>query len=293
MQHLIPRLIRRLGLASYLHQTATIVENGRRFRIPLIGEHGYSHLHLSEPWMTELLNRTRSLFDSEQGLFMDVGTNIGQTLIKVRSVLPNMPYVGFEPNPTCVFYMNALIRANHFRDVEIYPFGLSDQPAVLSLHLYSDRDTDSAASLIDDFRANQKVYRSIHVPVFPASAISLSHRVGFLKIDVEGSEWEVLQSVAALVERDRPLILTEILPCYRPDNHPRLDRQRKIESLLGGLHYECYRILRHQDHLESLWKLDEIEIHSSVPWSDYLWVPTSKTDALAQTTMVRDRAPDG
>ncbi|MFO0012771.1 MAG: FkbM family methyltransferase [Planctomycetota bacterium] len=291
MKHFIPRLVRKLGVARYLNQMASISENGIRFRIPLLGEHGYSNLNLSEPWMTELLQKTKPMFASDSALFMDVGANIGQTLIKLRSVLPNMPYVGFEPNPTCVFYMNALVRANDFRSVEVFPFGLSDVPAILSLHLYSDHDADSAASLIDEFRSNEKVYRSIHVPVFPVSAVSLRLPVAFLKIDVEGSEWEVLQSVQAMLARDKPMILTEILPCYRADNHARLDRQRKIENLLRGLSYECYRVLRREDRIDYLWKLEEIEIHSRVPWSDYLWVSTDRAPSLAERITVKPFGP--
>lgn len=291
MKHFIPRLVRKLGVARYLNQMASIFENGIRFRIPLLGEHGYSNLNLSEPWMTELLQKTKPMFASDSALFMDVGTNIGQTLIKLRSVLPNMPYVGFEPNPTCVFYMNALVRANDFRSVEVFPFGLSDVPAILSLHLYSDHDADSAASIINEFRANEKVFRSIHVPVFPISAVALKMPLGFLKIDVEGSEWEVLKSVAPLLESDQPLISTEILPCYRSDNGSRLERQGKIEELLRGLSYECFRIVRRDNQIHYLWRLEEIGVHSQVAWSDYLWVPRAKTSNLERLITVSDSAP--
>jgi FkbM family methyltransferase len=289
--HFLPRLIRKLRLAHFVNQSATIQENGVRFRVPLLGEHGYSHLNLSEPWMTELLAKTRSLFASDRSLFMDVGTNIGQTLIKLRSVVSDMPYIGFEPNPTCVFYMNALIRANQFQNVEVFPFGVSDQSAVMSLHLYADHDADSAASIIDEFRANEKVFRSIHVPVFPVSAVALKWPVGFLKIDVEGSEWEVLKSVGTLLESDQPLISTEILPCYRSDNGSRLERQRKIEELLRGLSYECFRIIRRNDKIDYLWRLEEIGVHSQVAWSDYLWVPQSKTTILERLIEVSDSEP--
>jgi len=289
--HFIPRLIRKLRLARFVNQSATIQENGVRFRVPLLGEHGYSHLNLSEPWMTELLTKTRSLFASDRSLFMDVGTNIGQTLIKLRSVVSDMPYVGFEPNPTCVFYMNALIRANQLQNVEVFPFGVSDQAAVMSLHLYADHDADSAASIINEFRANEKVFRSIHVPVFPISAVTLKMPLGFLKIDVEGSEWEVLKSVAPLLESDQPLISTEILPCYRSDNGSRLERQGKIEELLRGLSYECFRIVRRDNQIDYLWRLEEIGVHSQVAWSDYLWVPRAKTTILERLIAVNDSAP--
>lgn len=291
MAHFIPRLIRKLGLASKANQYAQITENGRSFKIPLLGGLGYSNLNLSEPWMTKLLEQTKPLFQNAKDTFVDVGTNIGQTLIKLRSVCPDMPYVGFEPNPSCVYYMNELIRVNRFRDTQLYPFGISDTASVLSLHFYSEHDEDSSASLIEEFRPDQRVFRSIHVPVFPVTAISLDQKVGFLKIDVEGGEWEVLQGFESILKRDQPVVQTEILPAYKADNNKRLDRQTRIEKMMTGLNYQCYRVIRSDEQSPYLWKISQIGVHSNVSWSDYLWVPLKKAESLETQIEVRTTGP--
>ena len=38
----------------------------------------------------------------ENKKFIDVGVNIGQTLLKLKSVSSEIDYIGFEPNPICV-----------------------------------------------------------------------------------------------------------------------------------------------------------------------------------------------
>jgi len=50
--------------------------------------------------MIDLLKKILLLKD---GVFIDIGMNLGQTLIKLKCVDPNIRYFGFEPNPGCVY----------------------------------------------------------------------------------------------------------------------------------------------------------------------------------------------
>ncbi len=276
MNHFVPRAIRRLGLAGHVNQTAVIDVHGRTFRLPLIGLMGYSNLSLSEPWMTDMLSAIQQIFDQPQCVFVDVGVNIGQTLLKLRSVAPKMTYIGFEPNPTCVHYVNELIKTNRFSGVTLYPFGISKNAEVLELQLYSEGDLDSAASLVSDFRPDQKVVKRIHVPTFPVDSIQFDGRVSLLKIDVEGGEWEVIQGMTERIEQDRPIISMEILPTYTNGNKNRIQRQQSIETTLQGLGYVCNRVLiGEKDAFMGILTLDQIEIHGDLRKSEYLWVPTS------------------
>ena len=79
---------------------------------------GYENLNLSEPWMTNVLLGLRPLFN---GHFVDVGVNIGQTLLKAHAVFGEVNYIGFEPNPTCINYVQEMIRQNGFKQTELIP----------------------------------------------------------------------------------------------------------------------------------------------------------------------------
>ncbi len=278
--HFFPRLIRKLGLAPRLNFSGRIVENSKSFRIPLLGGLGYSNLYLSERWMIDLLTKTRQVFEGDGKTFVDVGVNIGQTLIKLKSVVDGIPYIGFEPNPTCVHYVTELIRLNDFKDVQIYPVGISDTAGVLSLYFYTDTPDDSAASLIEDFRPNERVFKSVHVPVYPAVDLKLKARIGFLKIDVEGGELEVIKGFLPVIQRDRPLILTEILPPYTSENVRRLSRQEEIERSLRRLDYQCFRVLKQDQRLAGLQPLEQIGVFNQVDMSDFLWVPIEHCGSL-------------
>jgi len=280
---LLPKIIRKLGLARLFNLVTSATVGGRTFRIPLQGAFGYENMSISEPWMATLLSKAMPIFAKPGCLFVDVGTNVGQTLLKMRSVIPDFPYVGFEPNPFCVYYMNELVKANQFRNVTVYPFGISNRSAVLELQFYCDGDLDSSASLVDNFRADQKVVRRLHVPVFPPTVVKFEGRVSFLKIDVEGGELEVLEGMQTVLSKDRPIVLTEILPVYSESNIDRLSRQSQIERMFREFKYDCFRVrTTANDAFERLEPIEFIGIHSQIPLSDYLWVPSENRNDLLE-----------
>ncbi|GIU70064.1 MAG: hypothetical protein KatS3mg002_1300 [Candidatus Woesearchaeota archaeon] len=55
--------------------------------------------------------------------------------------------------------MEKLIELNQFKNVDLYPVGISTEVAVASLNQYSISNFDSSASIIEGFRPNQKVVK--------------------------------------------------------------------------------------------------------------------------------------
>jgi hypothetical protein len=107
---LITKALYRLGILEKLNLNFTIKVNSVAAAIPIINGLGVGNLDLTEKWMAELIKR---LIQIRSGVFVDVGANIGQTLIKLRAVAPDVDYVGFEPNPTCFHYLTKLVERNN------------------------------------------------------------------------------------------------------------------------------------------------------------------------------------
>lgn len=245
--------------------------NGRSVKIPRI--YGLS-TNVSEPWMVEVLKR---LLPHTSGCFVDVGVNVGQTMIKVKAVDPERPYLGFEPNPTCVFFVQQLIQANGYTDCTVIPAGLFIRDTVLFLNFFSDSPIGSSASVIDNFRPSEKVDHRVPVPVFKYDSLGAEItdiRVGFAKIDVEGSELEVLASMERVIERDRPPILIELLPVYTDNDSDRLRRQGGVEEFIRNKGYVIFRILKNSDNTFAKAILVEgFGIHGNLAECDYLLLP--------------------
>lgn len=226
---LLLRILKKIKLLNYLNLTIKIKSYNSVFKIPIINSVGFQNIRTTEQWMLDLLKLIIPISTNKN--FVDVGVNIGQTLLKLRAVDKEMNYIGFEPNPSAVYYTNQLIKVNKFKNTSLIPVGLSDKSAVLTLKIYNNSDVDPSASIISEFRPTEKVIEEKYIPVFNINDIttlqSTLHQTSILKIDVEGAELEVLQSMKPILEIAFPLIIMEILPVYNAQNTYRIDRQKK------------------------------------------------------------------
>lgn len=276
MKYFIPRLLNKIGVLAKVNITEDFILNNKLFKIPILKKIGFDNLFITEIWMVQVLDKIKNY---KEGVFVDVGVNIGQTLIKLRCVDEKRTYIGFEPNPFCLFYTDELIKSNNFQNTVVIPIGISDKNEVLSLNIYSENDMqDSGASIIENFK-DQKIYKKIFVPVFSVQNLNnLFTDIGILKIDVEGAELEVLESFKDLIIKNRPFILMEILPSYNKENLFRTERTSKIISIVTDLEFNIYRIMKNQDQtFNSFIKMKEIPIHSDLSLCEYIFVPQEHT----------------
>ena len=219
MTKLFLRILKKIKLLPYLNLNGKVKVNNLTINIPIIKGIGFGNIYGTEPWMVSLFKEIFQI--KKDGAYYDVGVNLGQTLIKLRAVNPELEYFGFEPNPICVFYSKELIKANKYKRTSIFPVGVSTEDNIYSLSLFSDDDTDSAASMLDNFRPEQKTFRKEYIPCFNVERILEKYslpKIGVLKIDVEGAEKEVLESFEKRIKIDRPFIQVEILPVYKQEN---------------------------------------------------------------------------
>ena len=251
-----------LGLKSFAKQlyskvnfTMKITVNNKSFVIPHIYGSSFS---INEEWILVVL---KSIFKIKGGTFLDVGVNLGQTLVEVKSIDANRNYIGFEPNPACVFYVEELKRVNGFANCNIFPVGLYTSDTILLLDLYEDNITNSGGSIIEKYwdYKNYQVKRKLLVPVFSFDTVAQTlenPKFDIIKIDVEGAELEVIKTLQDIIRRDNPFIIVEILSAYSVENKLRFDRQIQIEKLLKSLNYNILRIIENKN--STLKKLEKI-----------------------------------
>ncbi|MDU8885310.1 FkbM family methyltransferase [Yeosuana sp. MJ-SS3] len=250
--------------------------NGTYFKIPILGSLGFSNLSVNEKWMIDVL---KIILQIDSVKFIDVGANIGQTLLKLKSIDKNIEYIGFEPNPNCIFYLRTLIKKNSIKNVVLVPIGISTKNELGELNFYIENYTDSSASILENFREN-KILRKEFISLFDVKNIKNKidfNDISFLKVDVEGAELEVIESFKDEIKNHNPFILLEILPIYNIKENPnRSERQNKLLSILKNLHYSAFRIIKTKEILLSLKEIDRIEVHSNLNHCDYIFVPIIK-----------------
>lgn len=260
--------------------------NNSSVRIPLLGETGLGHiLSTSEAWMNTLLKRVFDKFIAGK-MFVDVGVNIGQTLLKIKSIDKEVAFSGFEPNPECVRYLEHLIRANNLAKTTIFPVAVGEVTNIRNLMRFSEEQTDASASLVEDFRPSNTVVDSRPVPVFSfrdmESGMGIKEEIGLVKIDVEGAESEVLKGFYHVMSQQRPLVLIEILPVYVAANTFRAERQEMIRDACVDLAYSIFRINKTADELSSISQIDQFGVHADLAACDYILCPTEQARELVK-----------
>jgi len=278
MNKYLAKALKKINAFKFLNFNKTIRIGDKKFIVPVSDNIGYSNLNTSEPWMIDVLKIVLPLGDTN---FVDIGVNIGQTLLKLKSLSSNIKYVGFEPNPFCVNYVYKLIDRNRFENTIIVPVGISNKTEVGVLNFLDDSKANSSASIIADFRKSHVTKRKEFIPLFDFEDLKDKMKldiISILKIDVEGAELEVITSFRKELAKNETIVLLEILPAYNAQNTFRIERQNKIQDILFDLNYSIFRVIKKNDLLVNLEEVKEIEIHSNIDWCDYVIVPKTKVD---------------
>lgn len=239
-------------------------------RIPINGGVGVELLSNSEPWLDRILEPVLAI---RHGAFLDVGVNIGQTLVKVHKAGSARRYWGFEPNPSAAAYVRSLVALNGLENVHLICAALGDRDGVARLHLSNVHD--SCASIVEGFRTPDFYRTACNVLLIDGNRfvekMSID-AIAVLKIDVEGGELEVLRGLNRTIMRSRPLIICEVLPVYDENSQVgqfRRKRSDELVSLVLSMNYRIFRI--DADGCQT--PLDSIETHGNMALTNYLFVP--------------------
>ena len=276
-QKIVFKILNRLSLLKFLNLVYGKKYEELIVKIPILHMVGYDYINHSsrELWLNNIIG---NILQVKPGCFIDIGTNIGQTLIKLKSVDRERQYYGFEPNHVCSTYMEQLIALNNWKHCQVIPVGLSDRSNIL--RLFSSSDTDEAASIVDNFREGSFYSSWTYVPVFEGDSILQQleiESIAIIKIDVEGAEAEVVRGLEGSISQYRPYILCEILPVYDSTQNVgrlRKEKQDALEKIIEQCNYKMFRLM----YDGRVISLDTIEDHSDISLCNYVFVPEEEID---------------
>lgn len=164
---------------------------------------------------------------------LDVGTNIGISTLYLADLFPDARIFAFEPMPEN--YALLVRNTRHLPRVQVLPVALGERDGTIDLFA-SDSGTNFGG--FSRFEAGSDTRRTLAVPLrharrqlddldIPSASV--------IKIDVEGSEWEVLTALGIDFLRDTKLIMGEL--------HGHRDFEL-LAFLSGAFHIEARKNLR-------------------------------------------------
>lgn len=264
------KILKKTGVLKHLTVNIPIKFNKKKITVLIRKEIGYPNLFIADDFLSELM---RIFLPQTSGCFVDVGVNIGQTLLTIKTIDKHRQYIGFEPNTVCVDYTQDLIRLNGFTNCEIRQYALSDENKVAMLAL--NEATDASASIVEDLRPNY-FSDSVQIPCVTFDELGITEPIAVLKIDVEGSELEVLTGMQKAIDTHRPLIVCEVLDCHSTGVLD--DIQKRADALcrlLQQRQYVLFQLQQHKKRIRAFHRVEQITIKywslDSYNSNDYLF----------------------
>jgi FkbM family methyltransferase len=144
---------------------------------------------------------------------LDIGANIGYyTMLSASLVGSSGSVTAIEPNPNSVRLLEASRRANSFDNVAVLQVAAGRELGLLVMHGSFGNVMTSAAPTEATALIN-----STTVPSFKVDdLIPRNKNIDFLKIDVEGAEYNALLGASELIKRCHPTIVSEFSPTTMP-----------------------------------------------------------------------------
>lgn len=153
-------------------------------------------------------------------LMLDVGANYGQSITSMLLMRPDASVIAYEPNADLANKVNRLFAADH--RVTVHAFGLSDTSGLCNLFVpsYADYPYPGLASLQEEdarswlsadalyvFRQHKVHVARLKCEVQTLDAQKLNPY--FIKIDVQGTEFNVLAGGRNTLVRCEPILMIE------------------------------------------------------------------------------------
>jgi FkbM family methyltransferase len=137
--------------------------------------------------------------------FIDIGSNVGNHAIYISMFRRASKVIAFEPNPTAIEILRINLLLNPSANVDTRFLGVALGAS------------DGVVRVVEDPRPNNlggagvAIDPSGGVTLVAADSLLTSESVGFIKLDVEGLELQVLEGLGDTIRRWRPNMFIEVM----------------------------------------------------------------------------------
>jgi FkbM family methyltransferase len=144
---------------------------------------------------------------------LDVGANIGYfTMLAASLTQAKGSVMAIEPNPGNMKLLEASRRINGFDHVTLVQAAAARELGLLVLHTAHSNGTTSPPAADLPGLLDAVTVAALRIDdLLPAA-----RQIDFIKIDVEGAEYNALQGATELIRRCRPVIVSEFSPDQMP-----------------------------------------------------------------------------
>ena len=172
-------------------------------------------------------------------VYFDVGAWIGPTVIYAAKLCQHV--VCFEPDPIAYRYLRWNIELNQLSNVQSFNLALSNKTSIQRIASFGDSLGDSMTSLLNDRIDGNKAENAADVLAFnwrDFNKLLLLERMDFLKVDIEGGEFDLLPSIKDYLSSQKPIVYLSVHAPFLDENI-RKERMRQLIDVMG-IYKKCF-----------------------------------------------------
>ncbi len=145
----------------------------------------------------------------ENGVFVDIGANIGLFSLYVSRKLPKVQVFSFEPNSKVRHCLEQTKKYNQLENLTIFSHAIGKKKSTGKL--FKSIHNDGGHSLNPDYeQIDGDEFENVTIRPLSRELFSTHKKINVIKIDVEGAEQAVLEGAIDIIKKDRPMLLIEI-----------------------------------------------------------------------------------
>jgi len=164
-------------------------------------------------------------FNNESPSIIDLGANIGLSILFFKTIYPKAKIVAFEADPIIFKHLVKNVHGNGFTDVELINAAAWDHETELDFYSEGGDGGHIATGLLNT--------KSVKVPAIDIGKFLCNRTFDFLKIDIEGAEEQVVPACKGLLSRISYIFI---------EYHSYKNKRQCLDMLIAMLASEGFRI---------------------------------------------------
>ena len=179
-----------------------------------------------------------------EGVFVDVGANVGTFSIPLAKGFPRSLVVAFEPNPSAHERFVRNMRLNAVSNIQLRIEGVGEDEGEFTLYAFSGLDMGQSSFLPPTHDQDLPMEITVPVVTLDNALEEIDRKIDVIKIDVQGKEISVLRGGKATIEKQRPLILLEHEDCNFSDPETARTARASLKEFFSAVRYDVFYITR-------------------------------------------------
>ncbi|HUZ60247.1 MAG TPA: FkbM family methyltransferase [Hanamia sp.] len=229
---------------NYLYSPGTFRKcsvNGINFLLDISETNGHSNYYSLDDGYKILFSHI-----NEGMNVIDIGANIGAiTLQMAKKISKSGNVFSFEPSPYNFKQANKNISLNNFSNIKLINRGLGDKNETAFLYNVNPNNRGMLRLLPEDDQSKSYEKEKVEIDTLDSTMQKFSiAKPDFIKIDVEGFEYKVLQGAHETLSKFKPTLFIELV-----DNNLR-EQKSTAKELIQYLKLLNYKIINAQSNDE-------------------------------------------